>query len=104
MEKKPLVLRDVERGEILRFLNQFYPRSVTPALIGLHLDDSGYPVSNDELGFHLHYLAEQGLVTFEIAEAHESEDKTVRIKIVKITKAGMDLLDRRKQGDKGVRL
>lgn len=102
MAKKSPDIRDIERGEILRFLVEFYPGAVTSKMLLYHLDDSAYSVSEEALHFHIEYLAQIGFL------AYEMEDKVVgearRIKTVKITPAGIDYVDRRKLGEVGVRL
>lgn len=92
---------EVERGEILRLLAEMSFRPATPKTILAHLDYMGYAINNDRLRFHLNYLCEKRFVEIEMADHDLGEDE--RIRVVKITPAGIDLLDRRKKGDSGVR-
>lgn len=94
------IAHEVERGEILRYLAEVYPASATPRTLLHHLDYSGYSIGDDELGFHLTYLAQKGFIRLE---ADEQVGEECRIRIVAITPEGIDLLDRRKRGESGVR-
>ena len=94
--------REVERGEILRYLAEVYPGGATPTTLLHHMDYSGYTVDRSTLSFHITYLAEKGyaLIDAYVPEVgHPSE-----VRLVKITPAGIDLLDRRKKGESGVRI
>ncbi len=92
---------EVERGEILRYLAEVYPRRITPRTLQHHLDYAGYTVSEDDLDFHLGYLVEKGFVEVDVLEREAGKQPHVRV--VKITPAGIDLLDRRRKGETGVR-
>lgn len=92
----------VERGEIVRFLVELgLGRSATPRTLVHHLDDMGYAVSEESLAFHLRYLAEKAYVQLEFFPRQPGERE--RIRAARATTAGVDLHDRRKAGDIGVR-
>jgi len=102
MKKKTPEVRDLERGEILRFLVEFYPDAVTPKMLLYHLDDAALSVSEEALRFHIQYLADKGFVTFEVAPKIVGEEQEIRA--VKAAPAGVDFVDRRKKGEVGIRL
>jgi hypothetical protein len=101
MKKSRPTTREVERGEVLRYLAEVYPSLATLRSLVNHLDYSGYSVSAEDLEFHLWYLAEKGFV--EIDEYPREAGERRQIRGAKITPAGVDLLDHRKKGDPGVR-
>jgi len=99
--KRTTTAREVERGEMLRYLMEVYPGGATPQTLLHHLDYSGYSVDRETLDFHIHYLAEKG---YAAVDAHEPEvGHPPEVRLVKITPAGIDLLDRRRKGETGVR-
>jgi hypothetical protein len=102
MKKKTPEVRDIERGEILRFLVEFYPDAVTPKMLLYHLDDAALSVSEEALRFHIVYLTQKGFATFELAPKVVGEETEIRS--VKVTPAGVDFVDRRKKGEVGIRL
>jgi DNA topoisomerase IA len=92
----------VERGEIVRFLVELgLGRAATPRTLIHHLDDMGYAVSEESLAFQLRYLAEKGFVDLDCFPREAGKQE--RVRSVKVTSAGVDLHDRRKAGDTGVR-
>jgi hypothetical protein len=102
MSKNVAQVRDIERGEILRFLVEFYPAPVTPRMLLWHLDTSAYSVSEEALEFHIEYLAQKGFLTFEVEEKVVGQAR--RKVSVKATPLGIDRLDQRKKGEDGIRL
>jgi len=94
-------LHEVERGEILRYLAEVYPRAATPRTLQHHLDYVGYAVTADDLDFHLGYLAQKGFLEVETYPTDVGEEREIRV--LRITPAGIDLLDRRRKGEPGVR-
>lgn len=97
------VIEEVTRGEILLYLKEVYPEGATPLTLRHYLQSERL-ISVDEkrLAFHIHYLAESGLVTYE-ARPKRSFDPEI-IRLVKITKNGIDRVEGRPLDDSGVRL
>jgi len=96
-----LTNKEVERGEILRYLAEAYPGVATfPGIIN-YLDYSAYTITKEDVEFHLEYLMGKGFV--EIEEHPRVAGVLRKIRAIKITPAGIDLLDRRTAGDSGVR-
>jgi len=89
------------RGKILYYLALVYPQTVTLPLLQGELDLFGYPVSMDELKFHLAYLSEKGLVSVDDAGSVQPRR---RVALVKITAKGIDYYDGRLPADEGVYL
>lgn len=89
-------VREIERGEILRFLAELGFAPATPRTLRVHLDHAALSVGEDQMEFHLRYLIGKGFI---IADS----DGAGTILCVRITPAGVDLLDRRRAGDPGVR-
>jgi hypothetical protein len=100
--KRELAIREIERGEILRYLAIAYPDSATPKMLLYHLRDIRYPVTDRMLAYHLEYLAQKGWVAIDYATELVGQER--HILAVAITPAGIDLHDRRKAGDTGVKL
>ncbi len=94
-------VREVERGEILRFLAEINFRPATFATLLAYLDHRALSITSSQLAFHLRYLAGKGFV--EITNEPKSLGQCERILIAKITPAGIDLLDQRRAGDSGVK-
>jgi hypothetical protein len=93
--------KEILRGKILQYLGLIYPQPATLPLLQGELDFFGYPITLDELNFHLAYLAEKGLVAFESARG----PKTLRsVILVKITAKGIDYRDGRLPVDEGIYL
>src|SRR5437879_13628099 len=57
--------KEIIRGKILYYLAIIYPRSATLPLLQGELDIFGYPVPIEELGYHVAYLVDKGLVSVE---------------------------------------
>jgi hypothetical protein len=100
-KKKTAIDQDVERGELLRYLSLVYPQAATPRALLHHLDYSGVSVTDGELDFHLRYLAEKGYL--DIDEMPHEVGETHRVRTVKITSVGIDLVDHRRAGETGVK-
>ncbi len=100
--KRSSVSQEVERGEMLRFLAEVFPDGATPRTLLHHLDFSGYTVDRDGMAFHIEYLHGKGYVELEHQEREAGHPPEIRL--VKITPAGIDLLDRRKKSETGVRI
>lgn len=93
--------KELVRGKTLHYLQLIYPQTATLPLLQAELDFFGYPIPLEELGFHIAYLAEKGMVTVETGRGPYSQRKAT---LVKITARGIDYLDRRLQPDEGVYL
>ena len=100
-------IRDIEdrkhraqRGQILRFLAIAFPRWVTPLMVRRHLRDNRLPLTFESLGFQFEYLQEKGWVEIEKKENRETDQ--TEIVAVKLTAAGVDLVDQRPAGDTGL--
>ena len=96
-----LRLKEVIRGKILYYLALIYPQPATLPLLQGELDIFGYPVSTEQLNFHIAYLTEKGLVNVEQKRGPKSARE---IALVKITAKGIDYYDGRLPADDGVYL
>lgn len=96
------VQREVTRGEILRALAEAYPRWITYRSLLNLLDYAGYSTLKEDLNFHLEYMKGKKLVDYQIRDRGVGEGK--EISLIRITTDGIDLLDRRKKGETGVRI
>lgn len=85
------------RGAILKLLAQEHPGPIDIVVLHALLDDLGYTISGEELESHLAYLADpqNECVRIEIRRA-----TGVKIKMVLITRTGLDVLDFK--GDIGI--
>ncbi len=101
MAAKTNAVREVERGEILRYLAEVNFGWITPRTLLAYLDHRALSIGTEQLDFHLNYLAEGGLILIQW-EPKELGKKPC-ILAVKITKAGIDALDQRPAGDPGFR-
>ena len=99
--KTPMTTKEVERGEILRYLTEAYPGVATFRAIVNYLDSQSYSATNEDVGFHLAYLCQKGFVELEYHPKRAGDELLIRA--AKITPAGIDLIDQRKAGDAGVR-
>ena len=99
--KTLLTNKEVERGEILRYLAEAYPGVATFSGIINYLDYAAYSTTKEDVEFHLEYLMGKGFI--EIEEHPRVAGHLRKIRAIKITPAGIDLLDRRAVGDSGVR-
>lgn len=91
--------KELIRGKVLYYLALIYPQSATLPLLQGELDFFGYPVPLEELGFHVAYLAEKGLVSVEGARGPGLHRAT---NLVKITAKGIDYHDGRLPPDDGI--
>jgi hypothetical protein len=98
---KTLRHKEIVRGKILYYLALIYPQAATLPLLQGELDLFGYPVPMDELNFHVAYLTEKGLVTFE--NAHPPKARRA-VTLVKITAKGIDVYDGRLPAEEGIYL
>ncbi|MGH9447574.1 MAG: hypothetical protein ACRD3O_17865 [Terriglobia bacterium] len=93
--------KEITRGKILYYLGLIYPQSATLPLLQGELDFLGYPVTSEDLSFHVAYLAEKGLVAVEGVRGF----RTFRnVSLVKITAKGIDYRDGRLPLDEGIYL
>jgi hypothetical protein len=102
MNEKDRTTEEIQRGEILRYLNIAFPSSATPRLLLYHLRDARYPCTYNGLKFHLEYLRAKGWVELIYREPDEIGAEKI-IDAVRITAAGIDLHDRRAVGELGVK-
>lgn len=93
--------KEVLRGKVLYYLALIYPQAATLPLLQGELDIFGYPVTTEQLNFHVAYLAEKGLVSVERKRGPKSGRE---IPLVKITAKGIDYYDGRLPADEGVYL
>src|ERR1051326_5388925 len=91
--------KEIIRGKILYYLALIYPRSATLPLLQGELDIFGYPVPMEELGFHIAYLTDKGLVSVENVRGPNPRRK---LSLVKITARGIDYYDGRRAEDDGI--
>jgi hypothetical protein len=98
--------KEVIRGKLLYYLALIYPQSATLPLLQGELDIFGYPVTLDELQFHIAYLAEKGMVSVEDIPSSSSRrgGSTRSISLVKVTAKGIDYFDGRLPADEGIYL
>lgn len=101
MPRQSNVLREVTRGEVLRQLAEFYPKWVTRRSLLNLLDLAGYAVLDEDLDFHLAYLSGKRLLEFKVDDKGLGRPKVINL--LRITTAGIDFLDGRREGDLGVR-
>jgi hypothetical protein len=90
---------EVIRGKILYYLGLIYPQPATLPLLQGELDIFGYPVTMEQLNFHVAYLTEKGLVSLEKKRGPKSARE---IALVRITAKGIDYCDGRLPADEGV--
>ena len=93
--------KEVVRGKILYYLALIYPQAATLPLLQGELDIFGYPVTMEQLNFHIAYLAEKGFVSVENVRGPSTHRK---VTLVKITAHGIDYYDGRLPADEGVYL
>lgn len=91
--------KEIIRGKVLYYLALIYPQPATLPLLQGELDIFGYPVTQEQLNFHVAYLAEKGLVSVERKRGPKSRHE---ITLVKITAKGIDYHDGRLPADEGV--
>ena len=89
----------MERGQIVRLLQEDYAARMTTALTLLRaLDALGYSLSPEGLAFHLEILAEKGYIQVWRAKDRKGyrRDRGARpetIEFAKLTARGVELLD-----------
>ncbi len=93
--------KEIIRGKILYYLALIYPQAATLPLLQGELDIFGYPVTTEQLNFHVAYLAEKKLVAVENVRGPESQR---RVPLVKITAKGIDYFDGRLPAEEGIYL
>lgn len=93
--------KEIIRGKILYYLGLIYPQSATMPLLQGELDFFGFPVSLEDLHFHVAYLAEKGLVSIEGVRGPQVRRN---ISLIKITAKGIDYCDGRLPQDEGIYL
>jgi predicted transcriptional regulator len=89
---KSKVQHELDRTEILRYLNECGLQPVTPRSIMIYLDDCLRPVSDEGMEFHLRYMRDRKWVELGI-EKKVGQPETIRW--VRITADGVDEYDRR---------
>jgi len=76
---------------------------LTPLTIRHVLDLSGYALDEERMEFKANYLADKGYIAIEHDVPSEVGARPT-VKLLKITTAGLDYVERRRAGDTGVRL
>jgi hypothetical protein len=90
------------RGEILLYLKAVYPAGATPLTMRHYLNEErGLPIAEEEFSFQVHYLADGGFLTYELSPRELGEPEKMRL--VKISKVGIDEVDGRPKNSSGVR-
>ena len=84
--------QEIDRTEILRYLNECGLQPVTPKSILLYLDDCLRPVSAAGVEFHLRYMRDRGWVELGIEKKMGVPEV---IRWTRITANGVDEYDRR---------
>lgn len=84
--------QELDRTEILRYLNECGLQPVTPKSILIYLDDCLLPVSLEAVEFHLRYMRDRGWVEVGV-EKHAGSPEVIRW--TRITANGVDEYDRR---------
>ena len=85
---------ELDRTEILRYLNECGLQPVTPKSILIYLDDCLRPVSLLAVEFHLRYMRDRGWVELGIEKKVGLPEQ---IRWTRITANGVDEYDRRCQ-------
>lgn len=78
------------RGAILKFLAHEHPAPLDFKVLQFLLDDIGYTITEEELDSHLVYLADPQK---ECVRMERRTTTGVEIKLIFITKIGLDVLD-----------
>ena len=91
--------KEIVRGKVLYYLALIYPQPATLPLLQGELDIFGYPVTLEQLNFHVAYLAEKGLVSVDRKRGPKTRHE---ITLVRITAKGIDYHDGRLPVDEGV--
>lgn len=78
------------RGAVLKLLAQEHPGPVDICVLHALLDDLGYTITMEELNSHLVYLADPQKKCVRI---EQRKSGGIEIKLLFITKLGMDVLD-----------
>ena len=84
--------QELDRTEILRYLNECGLQPVTPKSILIYLDDCLRPVSLQAVEFHLRYMRDRGWVELGIEKRVGIPEM---IRWTRITANGVDEYDRR---------
>ncbi len=84
--------QELDRTEILRYLNECGLQPVTPRSIVIYLDDCLRPVSLAGVEFHLRYMRDRGWVEVDV-EKKAGHPEVIRW--TRITANGVDEYDRR---------
>ncbi|MGD1100915.1 MAG: hypothetical protein ABSA59_02520 [Terriglobia bacterium] len=84
--------QELDRTEILRYLNECGLQPVTPRSILIYLDDCLRPVSLQGVDFHLRYMRDRGWVELGIEKKFGMPEV---IRWTRITANGVDEYDRR---------
>ncbi len=87
MVKPNTVRYDRIRHLILQSLREEYPKTLDVVVLRRHLANFGYPMSEEDLDFHIAYLEEKSLV--------KVEKRPGDIVFIRTTTAGIDALDER---------
>ena len=83
---------ELDRTEVLRYLNECGLQPVTPKSVLIYLDDCLRPVSLVAVEFHLRYMRDRGWVELGI-EKKVGQPEVIRW--ARITANGVDEYDRR---------
>jgi hypothetical protein len=100
-EHAKIIVEELARGEILLYLRKVYPEGATPLTLRHYLQERVYVVDEGKFAFHVRYLAEAGFVTYELFRQKLGEPEEIRL--VKITRVGIDEVDGRPKSSSGVR-
>jgi len=84
--------QELDRTEILRYLNECGLQPVTPRSILIYLDDCLRPVSETAVEFHLRYMRDRGWVELGVEKKAGAPEA---IRWTRITANGVDEYDRR---------
>jgi hypothetical protein len=84
--------QELDRTEILRYLNECGLQPVTPRSIMIYLDDCLRPVSCEGVEFHLRYMHDRRWVELGVEKAAGRQEA---ILWTRITADGVDEYDRR---------
>ena len=84
--------QELDRTEILRYLNECGLQPVTPKSILVYLDDCLRPVSLATVDFHLRYMRDRGWVEVGVEKKAGAPEI---IRWTRITANGVDEYDRR---------
>lgn len=90
-----------QRGDMLLLLKEDFGQFMTVRLLGDAMGRLNHALTDDDVRFHLQYLADKGMVDLQRHDVPESRERNV-IFAARLNARGVDFLDGRGAGDMGV--